>query len=281
MSKADTLLKKATFFERLALYSDRKTFLQSLAQGGATDPDWTNMANRPFTDAQIKSGLERVSGALSSWVSQHGNRLVDAPGSPRMFPNSIQQAAANVMNAARYSEFNNQLLTQVYQALRQISAVATFRDIDDDAREAYTNTVFPASTASMDAVYKSIQAGGTKPVAPKDDDAGPMYPGMGLVPMEGHAVPEKEKPGAKPAGPPPINRADQAAVARLFRDMVNKGQAAPVADTTKMNDGVLGPETRKALEAIKDYYKKTYPQNARMTDQEAINAAKSPASQVG
>lgn len=32
MSKADTLLKKATAFERLALYSDRKTFLQSLSQ---------------------------------------------------------------------------------------------------------------------------------------------------------------------------------------------------------------------------------------------------------
>lgn len=32
MSKADTLLKKATFFERMALYSDRKTFLQVLAQ---------------------------------------------------------------------------------------------------------------------------------------------------------------------------------------------------------------------------------------------------------
>jgi hypothetical protein len=32
MSKADTLLKKATFYERMAIYSDRKTFLQALAQ---------------------------------------------------------------------------------------------------------------------------------------------------------------------------------------------------------------------------------------------------------
>lgn len=32
MSKADTLLKRATFFERMALYSDRKTFLQAIAQ---------------------------------------------------------------------------------------------------------------------------------------------------------------------------------------------------------------------------------------------------------
>lgn len=32
MSKADTLLKKATSFERLAIYSDRKSFLQALSQ---------------------------------------------------------------------------------------------------------------------------------------------------------------------------------------------------------------------------------------------------------
>lgn len=32
MSKADTLLKKATAFEKLAIYSDRKSFLQALSQ---------------------------------------------------------------------------------------------------------------------------------------------------------------------------------------------------------------------------------------------------------
>lgn len=32
MSKADTLLKKATFFEKLALYSDRKVFLQAISE---------------------------------------------------------------------------------------------------------------------------------------------------------------------------------------------------------------------------------------------------------
>ncbi len=41
MSKADTLLKRATFFERMALYSDRKTFLQSVAQEGGYD--WNPM----------------------------------------------------------------------------------------------------------------------------------------------------------------------------------------------------------------------------------------------
>lgn len=268
MSKADTLLKKATFFERMALYSDRKAFLQALAQGGATDPDWMNMNERPYTDAQIKSGLERVSGALQSWVQQYGNRIVDTPGAPRVFPNSIQQAAANVMTAARYSEFSNQLLNQVYQALRQVSAVATFRDMEDDAREAYTNQVFPASTASMDAVYKSIQAGGTKPVVPQDNDQGPT-PGLGLKQMDAPAVREQEAPAAKPAGLPAINKADQQALARY---VMTNGMG--FVDPTKMNDGVLGTETRKALEAVKDYFAKKNPNNPRMTDQQAIAAAK-------
>jgi hypothetical protein len=43
MSKADTLLKKATFFEKLALYSDRKAFLQAISESSAT----TKEANPP------------------------------------------------------------------------------------------------------------------------------------------------------------------------------------------------------------------------------------------
>jgi hypothetical protein len=39
MSKADTLLKRATFFERMALYSDRKAFLRALAQDGQWPAD--------------------------------------------------------------------------------------------------------------------------------------------------------------------------------------------------------------------------------------------------
>ena len=34
MSKADTLLKKATSFEKLAVYSDRKSFIRAIAQSG-------------------------------------------------------------------------------------------------------------------------------------------------------------------------------------------------------------------------------------------------------
>jgi hypothetical protein len=276
MSKADTLLKKATFFERLALYSDRKTFLQSLAQGGATDPNWMGAMSSPFTDANIKSSLERVSGALSSWVSQYGNRVVDAPGSPRVFPNSVYQAAASVMNAAKYSQFDNQLLGQVNQALQKLSAFLTFRDMEDDAKSGWQQIVFPASTQAMDSVGKAIQAGGTRPVAPAEDDQGPAFPGMGLVPMEGHAVPEKEAPQTKPTRPalPQINKQDQAAI---FKFVTDENLGVPVGTA----DGVIGKVTRDAIEAVKNYFKRypTYDPSKgghRMTDQEAFTAAKTP-----
>lgn len=55
MSKADTLLKKAAFYEKMALYSDRKTFLQALAQ----------TKTLPLS-ADIKQGIEGAVMDLSS-----------------------------------------------------------------------------------------------------------------------------------------------------------------------------------------------------------------------
>jgi len=271
MSKADTLLKKATFFERLALYSDRKTFLQSLAQGGATDNDWMDAMHSPFTDANIKGKLDQIVGALQNWREQYGTRMVDAAGSPRLFPNSVAGAAGDVINAAKYTSFNKQLLGQINQALRTLSAVATFRDMEDDARDAWIKAVFPQTTQAMDMVSKTVQAGGTRPEAPKEDDSGPAFPGMGLRQMDGHAVPEKEAPHAAPARPaiPQINKQDQAAV---FKFVTDEKLGVPVGTP----DGSLGPVTRKALEAVKDYFQRAYPNNPRMSDQAAIQAAKTP-----
>lgn len=270
MSKADTLLKKATFFERLAVYSDRKSFLQALAQGGATDPDWMSSMSSPFTDANVKNKLDQIVGALQNWREQYGTRMVDAAGSPRLFPNSVAGAAGDIINAAKYTSFNKELLGQINQALGTLSAIVRIRDMDDDARDAWTKIVFPQTSSAMDMVTKTMQAGGTRPVAPQEDDSGPAFPGMGLVPMEGHAVPEKEAPG-KPAAPafPPINKQDQAAV---FKFVTDEKLGVPVGTP----DGSLGPVTRKALEAVKDYYQRTYPNNPRMTDQQAITAAKTP-----
>lgn len=51
MSKADVLLKKASSFERLALYSDRKVFLQAIAQDVQQFPPVSNKGiNAPYME---------------------------------------------------------------------------------------------------------------------------------------------------------------------------------------------------------------------------------------
>lgn len=64
MTKADTLLKKATSFEKLAIYSDRKTFLRSLSQQASFSPEevqqWGNLDE--FGNP-IQSGVPVVSEA--------------------------------------------------------------------------------------------------------------------------------------------------------------------------------------------------------------------------
>jgi hypothetical protein len=69
MSKADTLLKKATFFERMAIYSDRKTFLQALAQGLTPPSD------------DIRQGIESAMRDLAATKRETSqalqNRLMD------------------------------------------------------------------------------------------------------------------------------------------------------------------------------------------------------------
>jgi len=61
MSKADILLKKATSFEKLAVFSDRKSFLRSLAQQG------------PQLDAGVRQGIDSVMKDLEA--TKPGNPL--------------------------------------------------------------------------------------------------------------------------------------------------------------------------------------------------------------
>lgn len=66
MSKADTLLKKATFFERLALYGDRKSYLQSIAQQQEpimeTEVGKLKAPMRPYSDPSWEEARSREFG---------------------------------------------------------------------------------------------------------------------------------------------------------------------------------------------------------------------------
>ncbi len=85
MSKADTLLKKATFFERLALYSDRKAFLQSIAQT-TYSPELTNavvgftdyVRNQPGLPDQVKNVANEIDKYLRELPPDQQGTVVSA-----------------------------------------------------------------------------------------------------------------------------------------------------------------------------------------------------------
>lgn len=204
MSKADTLLKKATFFERMALYSDRKSYLQALAQG-----------NPPALDKNTRDLLFEAQNILQ-------NAGLDA------------SAIGNVI---------------VFNKLDQFGA----------AMKSIRDALMLGKLSPLSDEYKRLQTISTQVKAPPTEAEQAM---AGPADMTFEPDPKKDVVH----GLPPINKADQEAV---FRFVTIQGLGIP-----GKVDGQLGKETRTALEAIKNYFAKANPQNPRMTDQQAIQAAK-------
>jgi hypothetical protein len=207
MSKADTLLKKASFFERLALYSDRKSYLQALAQETPA----------PALDKNTRNLLLEA-----QQIMQNAGLDASAIGNVTLF-NKLDQwgaAAKSIRDALMLGKLSP--LSDEYKRLQTIST--------------------------------QLKAPASPPTEAEQAMAGPADVTF--------------KPDRISAFPP-INKEDQKAVARFVMT-----EGLTFVDPNKMGDGQLGPETRKALEAIKDYFAKANPQNPRMSDQQAIQAAK-------
>jgi hypothetical protein len=113
MSKADMLLKKATFFERMALYADRKSFLQSVAQGQVmtlpvqeikSDP---NEVNRMLVNQALQ--IMQQAGVDEATTAPLGNAILfnkwDVPAIQR----AIQNATMTKMSPLTYSAQIKQL----------------------------------------------------------------------------------------------------------------------------------------------------------------------------
>lgn len=196
MSKADTLLKKATFFERMALYSDRKSYLQALAQ-----------ENPPALDKNTRDLLFEAQNILQ-------NAGLDA------------SAIGNVLVFNKMDQFGAAL-----KSMRDALMLGKLSPLSDE--------------------YKRLQTISTQVKAPPTETEQAM-----AGPADITFKPDRI------TGFPPIDRASQKAVF----DFATKGVGKV--------DGALGPETRAALDKIKDYFKGVNPQNPRMTDQQAIQAAK-------
>ena len=198
MSKADTLLKKATFFERMALYSDRKTFLQALAQTGGASDDWqvtpiTSVGPKPGSDAQVKQSLISVTNAGRQWVNQYGDRIIDAPGGSVM-GNQYPKGLTSMYTLEQYAKldrFDNAQLQQIAGILRQVGSWGD-RSIDQDVRQAWYGAPLNAITEAQSLVNATIQSGGTTSKFP---------PPMPVV--ENQQPPQQQQPAPPKKAPAP------------------------------------------------------------------------------
>lgn len=201
MSKADTLLKKATFFERMALYSDRKAFLHAIAQEQqAQQPDPNRNVIWQALQIMQQAGVDEATSAPLGNAVTFGK--TDIPAIQRAINNAIYTKMSPLSQQAQ--------IDQLRQLSQQLHAPMT---------EAEQGMAGPADVTF---------------------------------------------PAAHIRGFAPISRADQKAVF----DFATKGVG--------QIDGQLGKETRAALEKIKNYFAGVNPNNPRMTDQQAIQAARSP-----
>jgi hypothetical protein len=193
MSKADALLKRATFFERMALYSDRKSFLRALAQVPVTIDKGTfagtfgNDARQQLESVMQDLSAFRVDPSITNVVSTALNTLtgVDKDGLVR----ALQAAAA------KYPPQASGQLQNLQSLIAKLS-------------------------------------GPTGPTAEQQDDAA----GGEHVTMPADHI----------KAFPPIDRDAQGA---LFRIVTIDGDGLP-----GKVDGLLGPETKKAINALKKRY---------------------------
>jgi hypothetical protein len=102
--------------------------------------------------------------------------------------------------------------------------------------------------------------------------ATPADPGAGEAPMM--------MPTDRITGYAPIDKQKQRAV---FQFVLDEGldpdkKILPTGQIDEKDiDGKLGKQTRGALEAVKNYFAQHYPNNPRMSDQQAMTAANTPA----
>lgn len=207
----DALLKKAELFERLALYSDRKSFLQAVAQ-----------AAPPGLDRNTRQLLQEA-----QQIMQNAGVDASAIGNLILF-NKLEQWGAAV------------------KSIRDALMLGKISPLSDE--------------------YKRLQTISTQIKSPEQSEAA----GAMARPADVEFLPDSGDQIRARAPFPSIDKQDQQAV---FNFAIQQGELVP--DPAKQKaDGSLGPETRKALEGVKNYFAKQNPQNPRMTDQQAIQAAK-------
>lgn len=212
--ETNELLDKVALFERLALYSDRKSFLEAVAQTRSDEETNRRLIWQALQIMQNAGVDEATTQPLGQAVTFN---KVDIA--------AIKKAIQDAILTGKMSPLSH---GPEIQKLKDISSLLISTPISEEQ-------LAGAITFPDDVSDKKL------PLTPTKQSF------------------------------PPIKPEDQQA---LLQFVTEEGVA--FVDPKKMNDGLLGPETRKALEGVKNYFAKLYPQNPRMTDQQAITAAKAP-----
>lgn len=153
MSKADTLLKKAAFYEKMALYSDRKSFLKALAQTkpimeGEKSP---NPLLRPYGGSE----------AGDSWEAERAREFGTQPTIPRPQPLTPQEEAAAGMSGPADVTFQpDQIRVMAPIDAQQQSALGKFVTVNGlafvDPKKMHDGKLGPETRKALDAFKKYL-----------------------------------------------------------------------------------------------------------------------------
>ncbi len=180
MSKINSLLKQTELFEKLSLYGDRKDFLRALGQG----------TPEAVSDADLGSATSQLYGAIENWIENHAEKQADvAGGLIAGLPPALRNPVQVIRNASVEHNFDADTLPVIYQAARDLAAVANLGNTGDDAKKAWMQIVFPQASHLIDLAGKQMSyvKWWKENYAPAEEQAGEV------------TIPETEITGKVPA----------------------------------------------------------------------------------
>lgn len=227
MSKTNKLVKQSELFERLSIYGNKSSFLARIAQ-----------RSDEVSDDQMKGSIKALNDAVASWVSAHGESQPGVPGGRfnAGIPSSLWDASTVVKNLLNVDQYNVDDLAQANQAARSLAAVLTFKDMSEDGKKGWAQLVVPAAMNVIDNVAKQ-----QKYIAsfPKPEPVEETNQEVAV-----NTAPKSQKPAQAPT--PTISKELQTKLNNL---LVTSGDMLPISE-----DGLLGPQTTKALDKFREVY---------------------------
>jgi hypothetical protein len=215
-SKAETLLKKATSYEKLALYGDRKTYLEALAQ-----------SSFPDVDSIVQSINNARKNAVTSITNFWRQDPAAFPMSARTDYSALRYPAVDLSSAS-----GEQLTTGMDQLVTALNGVyrALTNSNNQKSQDFAEQTVYPAADYLRSQVEKYKSVAGSLPKPSATPEAAPAgQPG----------APAAKAPAQYDSGT--INLL-QSFLNNALRDQIIAGKRSPL-----VVDGVLGNDTTGAL----------------------------------